>query len=100
MPPRKTSLRVMTPGEKPKREKPKTILAAAEGGAERDLLESLRRRVAVALDDPNTPAKDIAALTRRMQELAKDLHALDQREREESGHGGAVPDEPFDASAI
>jgi hypothetical protein len=77
----------------------KTVTKAAADGDRRDLLVAMRARVATAVEDPNTPARDLAALTRRLMEIAKDIEAMDAREKED-GPGAVVPDESFDTSAI
>jgi hypothetical protein len=48
------------------------------------LLVALRSRVASAIDDPETPARDLASLTRRMQEVCRDIAAIDAEEFEKS----------------
>ena len=78
---------------------PKSVTEAASDGSRRELLVAMRKRVATAVEDPNTPARDLAALTRRLMEIAKDIEALDLRDGE-AASGGPVPDESFDASAI
>lgn len=81
-------------------EAPETAVSdAAKAGNERALLEAMRDRVAQAVDSPWTPARDLAALTRRLREITKDLKALDAEEK-----GGAVvapqEDAPFNPSTI
>ena len=78
---------------------PKSVTAAAAAGSRRELLVSMRDRVAIAVEDPNTPARDLAALTRRLMEIAKDIEAIDVKESGES-KSGEVTDEDFDAEAI
>ena len=101
---RKTGLRVAAPGEKPASTKPKraqTITEAADKGTMRDLLVAMRSRTAKAVEDPNTPARDLAALTRRLLEIARDIEAIDAREDDEEASGAAeVQDGDFDASAV
>jgi len=79
---------------------PKSVTAAAEGGDRRDLLVSMRARVATAVEDPNTPARDLAALTRRLMEIAKDIDAIDAKEAEEVRVGGATEDSTWESEAI
>ena len=88
------------PRKTPAKSAPVTVRAAAESGDERAELVRMRNRVAGAIDDPETLPRDLAALTRRMQELAKDLKALDAREGEAGAGGKPAPDESFDQSAI
>ncbi len=82
----------------PAKPQPKTVTKAASEGTRRELLVAMRARVATAVEDPNTPARDLAALTRRLMEIAKDIEAIDARN--EDSDGAAAPDESFDASAI
>jgi hypothetical protein len=75
------------------------VTAAAESGTTRELLVAMRSRIAMAVEDPNTPARDLAALTKRLVEVVRDIQAIDEREEQEI-HDGPVPDADFDASAI
>ena len=98
---RKTPLRVASPDEKPPSAKQvKTVTQAADSGTMRDLLVAMRARTAKAVEDPNTPARDLAALTRRLLEIAREIEAIDAADHEEAGERGAAKDEAFDAAAI
>lgn len=79
--------------------KRKTVSEAADQGTTRELLVATRTRIAKAVEDPNTPARDLAALTKRLFEVVRDIEAIDARDEQE-GPPGAVEDEEFDASAI
>jgi polyhydroxyalkanoate synthesis regulator phasin len=46
----------------------------------------LRRVVAVA-NDPDTPARDLASLSRQVQQLSKEVAALEEKERQEKPKG-------------
>jgi hypothetical protein len=62
----------------------------------------MRRRVAETVQDPNCPPRDLAALSRRLQELSREIEAIDvkvRQEAEEDG-GSATPDEEWDEEAI
>jgi hypothetical protein len=52
------------------------------------------------VENPNTPARDLAALTKRLMEVVRDIEAVDAREEQEATRGVTVTDEAFDASAI
>lgn len=91
-------LRVVAPDEVSPAKR-HTVTSAASEGSRRDLLVAMRARVATAVEDPNTPARDLAALTRRLLEIAKDIEAIDLAQEQE-GRGGDVSDEAWDASAI
>jgi hypothetical protein len=99
---RRGSLRAVAADEKPATEKskPKTVSGAAEGGDRRELLVAMRARVAKAVEDPNTPARDLAALTRRLLEIAKEIEAIDVAAEEDSGNAEPTADEQWDSSAI
>lgn len=99
MAPNVNPLRAVKPGEKAVPPKVMTVLEAAEAGDRLEELRAMRRRIARTLDEPNTPARDLAALSRRQIELGKEIDVLDQRAKEESNRD-AIRDEAFDAAAI
>ena len=79
---------------------PKSVSQAVESGTRRDELVSMRARIAKAIDDPNIRGADLAALTRRLMEIGKELDVIDKAAEEESGDHGPAEDEAFDGSAI
>ncbi len=100
---RKAPLRAVQAGEKPKprRRRPQTILQAAEAGSRLDELMAMRRRIAKALDDFATPARDLAALSRRQLEISREIEAIHAADKgDEIGDAAAAPDEQWDQSAI
>ncbi len=101
MPARKP-LRAVAPDETAPsaRQKHLTVSQAAAAGSHRELLVAMRERVATAVQDPNCPPRDLAALTRRLQELAREIEAIDARALEEARESGAVADETWDAEAL
>jgi len=79
----------------------RSVTAAAEHGTTRELLVAMRARVAAAVEDSGTPARDLASLTKRLMDIARDIEAIDARDQQEgSSRRGPVPDEAFDASAV
>ena len=98
MAPRK--LRTVAPDEMAPPSKPKTITEAADGGTTRELLVAMRARIAKAVEDANTPARDLAALTKRLVEVVRDIEAIDAREQQEATKRADATDQAFDASAI
>ncbi|MBF4602823.1 hypothetical protein [Curtobacterium sp. VKM Ac-2884] len=81
--------------------KPKTVSEAARTGTVRELLEATRDRIAVAVENPNTPARDLAALTKRLLETVREIEAWDAREdADDADSADAVEDGYFDASAV
>jgi hypothetical protein len=78
-----------------------TVTSAADGGNQRELLVALRSRIAKSVEDPNTPARDLAALSRRLLEIAREIEAIDSADREdEIGKAADTADESWDSSAI
>ena len=98
----KGHLRAVGADEKPPtKAQVKDVLQAAEGGDQRELLVAMRTRVAKAVADPNCPPRDLAALTRRLQDIGREIEAIDARARQEADEdGGITPDEEWDAEAI
>ena len=98
----KRALRAVASDEKPtKPQKPKTVTQAASGGTTRELLVSMRDRVAQDVESPNTAARDLAALTKRLMELVREIEAIDARaDQEASDNAAEVEDGDFDASAV
>jgi hypothetical protein len=95
------ALRAVAPGEKPTvPKKPLSVAEAAKAGSHRDLLVAMRDRIAVAVADPDCPPRDLAALTRRLQDIAKTIEAIDSRAAEDGGVDNGEVDARFDASAI
>lgn len=98
MPPK---LRAVADGEAQPPPKPKSVADAAKGGSRRDLLVAMRDRIATAVSSADCPPRDLASLTRRLQDIAKDIEAIDLRAREEGADAADVQgDEAIDASAF
>lgn len=97
-------LRAVADGEAPARARParpKTVTQAADKGTHRELLVAMRDRVARAVEDPNTPARDLAALTRRLLEIAREIEAIDSRTGEDRiGEAANTPDAAFSTEAL
>ncbi|NUR79971.1 MAG: hypothetical protein HOQ21_05945 [Dermatophilaceae bacterium] len=94
---RKT-LRAVAVDEKPQPKRPSTILEAAEQGSRLEELKAMRRRIARALDDPNTPARDLAALSRRQLEIGKEIEAIVIAEDEDHSVVVSTDDEAWDGT--
>lgn len=97
MPP-KGRLRAVTDSTPPP--KSKTVAEAAAAGDHRELLVAMRERIARAVTDPECPPRDLAALSRRLQDIAKEIESIDLRAKEEANEGGVTPDEEWDAEAL
>lgn len=93
-----SSLSVVKDGPPPRRRKPASVQAAAEGGSRRELLTALRSRIATGIDNPGTPARDLAALSLRLLDIARELELLDAAEKADGiGEAAATPDQRWAA---
>jgi hypothetical protein len=98
---RQANLRAVKADEKPAPTKPKTVTQAAAGGNTRELLVAMRDRIAVAVEDPTTPARDLAALTKRLSDVALSIAAIDAAADQEASEDAAeVEDGDFDAASV
>lgn len=95
--PTKPSLRAVAANETADR-KPSTILEAAERGSRIEELRAMRRRIARAMDDPNTPARDLAALSRRQLEIGREVEAIVISEDDEHSVVAHTDDEAWDGT--
>jgi hypothetical protein len=78
-----------------------SVTKAASEGSRLDLLVAMRARVASAVEDSDTPPRDLAALTRRLLEIANEIAAIEaQAEIAEDSVAAAtvIPDEPFNGT--
>ncbi|MGW9268338.1 hypothetical protein [Microbacterium sp. NPDC055599] len=78
----------------------RSVADAAKNGTTRDLLEATRDRIATAVEDASTPARDLAALTKRLMETVREIEAIDARKQQEAEHGADVPNGKFDPDEI
>lgn len=90
-------LRVVEPDEKTQQKQ--SVAKAAESGDRRALLVSMRERIARTVSDPDCPPRDLAALTRRLQDISKEIEAMDLRAKRE-GDSSVVDDEEWDEEAL
>lgn len=94
----RTALRAVSPGEKPPAAAvAKSVTQAADSGSTRELLVAMRARIAKAVEDPNTPARDLAALTKRLVEVVRDIEAIDARDEQEGAVNAPTADEAWSA---
>ena len=112
------TLRAVGADEKPQVKKPKTVAQAAKSGTQRELLVAMRNQIAETITTGCRPT-DLAALTKRLQDIAHDIDVIDAREDADAaervaaletalraiapGHPllvGSAGDDDFDASAI
>jgi hypothetical protein len=75
-----------------------SVIGAAADGDHRELLAALRDRVAAAVASPSCPPVALAALSRQLVLLSKELSALDARQ--DDVDEPPIPDEVWDPSAV
>ena len=86
---------------KPVRRAVKTVAQAAESGDHRQLLVAMRERIARTVTNPDCPPRDLASLTRRLQDISKEIESLDLRAKEEGADAAdVVQDEAWDPQAL
>jgi hypothetical protein len=78
----------------------RTIADAVYDGTELEMLKLALARVAAALDDPKCPPAALASLTKRLQEIRKDIAALKAASAEEGNGPADTADAQFDPSAL
>ncbi len=77
-------LRAVRPNEKaPAKKAPVTVDSAAKSGDRRALLVAMRDRIATTVAGEKCPPRDLAALTKRLQDIAADIDTIDARESDE-----------------
>lgn len=91
-------LRAVAPDEKPVRKM--DVAQAAESGDHRALLVAMRDRIAQSVRNPDCPPRDLAALTRRLQDIAKEIEAIDLRAKQEAEEDAVAIDEEWDSEAL
>ena len=104
MPPRQKLRAVGESDALPKvtaRQVQQSVTAAAESGVEKELLIALRARVARTVEDPNCPPAALAALSRQLQEIGRNIDAIVARERQEAAEDAdGHPDETWNSEAL
>lgn len=70
-----------------------SVAQAAATGDHRALLVAMRERIAQTVSNPDCPPRDLAALTRRLQDIAKEIEAIDLRAKEEGADAADVADD-------
>jgi hypothetical protein len=74
-----------------------SVIDAADHGTHPDLLRALKARIAATIQDPVAHPRDIAALSRQLLEVSKELEATAKAGTEEDpiGLAAATADEPW-----
>ena len=94
------ALRAVKEGEKPTPKPPQTVTEAAESGDTLALLVAMRSRIAKAVTAPDCPPRDLAALTRRLADIAKQIEQIKAAAAQEAKEQASAPDEDWSAEAL
>lgn len=85
----------------PRKRRKLSVAQAADTGSHRALLVAMRERIAQAVSNPECPPRDLASLTRRLQDIAKEIEALDLRAKEEGADAAdVIANEEWDPEAL
>jgi len=78
-----------------------TVSEAAASGDRLAELLAMRTVIARAIDSEKTLARDLAALTKRLVDIGREIEELrSQTESDDIGEAADSPDETFDPSSI
>lgn len=92
--------RAVGPDDAPEMSEIVSVFEAGERGSKLDELTQLRRILARAIDDPQTPAKELSPLSRRYTEISNEIHSLKKREIEEAEEYAVTNDSEWRPEAI
>lgn len=77
-----------------------TVDVAAREGSDLEFLMAIRDRLADAIADATCPPRELASLTRRLEQNRQQINAEKARLREEAEDAEHVDDERWDADAV
>jgi hypothetical protein len=89
-------LRPVGPDETSAKPRKLTVAQAAAEGTHRELLVALQARIAAAVQAPNCNPVALAALSRQLVLISKELSTIAARVEDEIGEAAQVPDEAWD----
>mgnify|MGYP003595524315 CR=1 FL=1 len=94
----RSSLRPVKAGEQaPAQSRPESVSAAVTDGSPRDVNIAMQDRIAKAIDAEDIRGADLAALSRRLHELRKELAAMDAQAKEMAEDDDVVEDAAWTA---
>jgi hypothetical protein len=95
------NLRVAKSTDAPARKRKLSVAQAAATGDHKALLVAMRERIAQAVSNPECPPRDLASLTRRLQDIAKEIESLDLRAKEDGADAAdVIANEEWDPEAL
>ena len=96
---------VSTGARNARKPRAKSVTVAASRGTKRELLVALRNRLAKQVESENTTARDLAALSKRLMEIVRDIEmidaeAADELDEDEARTNADSGDSSFDPSTL
>jgi hypothetical protein len=91
-------LRVIEPDETAAKPKKLSVTQAAAEGTHRELLIALQHRIAAAVQSPSCGPVALAALSRQLVLISKELSVIAARVEDEVGEAAQIPDEPWNGA--
>lgn len=76
------------------------VAEAAASGDTLKILIAMRDRIARSIDDPKTPARDLAALTKRLADTVREIKVLEEQQGGDSDDDDDEPDGDFDPASV
>jgi len=95
-----SALHAVKPGETAPPKPPLTITEAVAAGDRLAELEATHIRIARAVENEATPARDLASLTRRQMEISKEIETFRRQRVEREREGAIATDEAWSAETI
>jgi len=97
----KPALRAVRDDELAPEVKYDSVADAAESGDHLALLVAMRDRIAVAVSSDTCPPRDLASLTKRLDDIAKEIREFKvQAKQETDEHSEAASDDEWSTEAI
>lgn len=79
---------------------PKSVSEAAKSGTHRELLVAMRDRIAETVTKADCPPRELGVLTKRLQDIVKDIATLDATTPPPMQSADDSTDDKYDASVI
>jgi len=89
-------LRPVGPDETAEKPRRLSVTQAANEGTHRELLVAVQARIAAAVQAADCNPVALAALSRQLILISKELSMIDARVEDEIGEAAQIPDEPWD----
>jgi hypothetical protein len=93
-------LRPVAPDERAEKRRKLTVTEAAKDGSHREMLVAIRARIAQTVEATDCNPVALAALSRQLVLISKELEVIDARVDDPVGEAARVPDEPWNEGML